>query len=92
MALDKMEALETRVRGLVEMVQQLKRTNTALQEELRAARERLVKQDELRQRWEEERAGIRSRIEKVMGELDVLECMEESKEISLEAKNFSRHI
>lgn len=76
MALDKMEALETRVRGLVEMVQTLKRANATLQEELRAARERLVKQDELGQRWEEERAGIRSRIEKVLGELDVLECME----------------
>ena len=76
MALDKMEALETRVRGLVEMVQQLKRANAALQEELRAARERLVKQDELCQRWKDERAGIRSRIEKVLGEVDSLECIE----------------
>jgi FtsZ-binding cell division protein ZapB len=76
MALDKMEALETRVRGLVEMVQTLKRTNATLQEELRAARERLVKQEELCQRWEEERAGIRSRIEKVLGELEFLECLE----------------
>ncbi|MBM4121495.1 MAG: cell division protein ZapB [Nitrospira sp.] len=86
MALDKMEALETRVRGLVEMVQQLKRANATLQEELRAARERLVRQDELSQRWKEERAGIRIRIEKVLGEVDSLECIEESKEISLEAK------
>ena len=75
-ALDKIEALETRVRGLVEMVQQLKRANAALQEELRAARERLVKQDELCQRWKDERAGIRSRIEKVLGEVDSLECIE----------------
>jgi hypothetical protein len=86
MALDKMEALETRVRGLVEMVQQLKRANATLQEELRSARERLVKQDELCQRWREERAGIRSRIEKVLNEVDSLECIEELKEVSLEAK------
>jgi len=84
MALDKMEALETRVRGLVEMVQQLKRANATLQEELRAARERLVKQDELSQRWKEERAGIRLRIEKVLGEVDSLECIEESKEVALD--------
>ncbi len=76
MALDKMEALETRVRGLVEMVQALKRANAALEGELRAARERLMKQDELGRQWEEERAGIRSRIEKVLGELDFLECLE----------------
>ncbi|TAJ23256.1 MAG: cell division protein ZapB [Nitrospirae bacterium] len=76
MALDKMEALETRVRGLVEMIHTLKRANAALEEELRGARERLLKQSELERRWEDERAGIKSRVEKVLGELDFLECME----------------
>ncbi|MBI4402455.1 MAG: cell division protein ZapB [Nitrospirae bacterium] len=84
MALDKMEALEARVRGLVELVQDLKRVNAALQVELRAARERLSKQEENNRRWEEERANIRSRINKVLGELDFLECMEESKEVALD--------
>lgn len=76
MALDKMEALETRVRGLVEMIHTLKRANAALEEELRGARERLLKQSESERRWEDERAGIKSRVEKVLGELDFLECME----------------
>lgn len=84
MALDKMEALEARVKGLVDLIQSLKRTNAALEGELRAVRERLSKQEELSCRWEEERANIRSRIEKVMGELDVLECLEESKEVALD--------
>ncbi|MEK6618705.1 MAG: cell division protein ZapB [Nitrospirota bacterium] len=83
MALEKMEALEARVRGLVEMVQELKRTNAALQAELRTARERLSKQQELSHRWGEERSDIRSRIEKVLGELDFLESIEESKEVAL---------
>ncbi|MEK6525712.1 MAG: cell division protein ZapB [Nitrospirota bacterium] len=83
MALEKMEALEARVRGLVEMVQELKRTNAALQGELRTARERLSKQQELSHRWGEERSDIRSRIEKVLGELDFLESIEESKEVAL---------
>ena len=83
MALEKMEALEARVRGLVEMVQELKRTNAALQAELRTARERLSKQQELSHRWGEERSDIRARIEKVLGELDFLESIEESKEVAL---------
>ena len=83
MALEKMEALEARVRGLVEMVQELKRTNAALQAELRTARERLSKQQELSHRCGEERSDIRSRIEKVLGELDFLESIEESKEVAL---------
>ena len=83
MALEKMEALEARVRGLVEMVQELKRTNAALQAELRTARERLSKQQELSHRWGEERSDIRSRIEQVLGELDFLESIEESKEVAL---------
>lgn len=80
MALDKMEALETRVRGLVEMIHTLKRANAALEEELRRAKECLkeclLKQSESERRWEDERAGIKSRVEKVLGELDFLECME----------------
>lgn len=84
MALDKLQALEARVKGLVELVQSLKRQNASLHEELRAARERLLKQDELNRRWKEERTDIRSRIEKVLGELDFLECMEESKEVALD--------
>ncbi len=79
MALEKMEALGARVRGLVDLVQELKRANASLEGELRKARERLLKQEEQHQRWEEERVDIRSRIEKVLGELDVLGCIEGSK-------------
>jgi chromosome segregation ATPase len=77
LAIEKLEALESRVRGLVDMVQELKRSNAALQTELRAARERLHKQDEQTKRWEEERDHIKSRVERVLGELEYLEAMEE---------------
>ena len=83
-ALEKLEALESKVRGLVEMVRDLKQSNAALTQELRHARERLLKHDELTRRWEEERGDIKARIEKVMGELDFLECAEESKEVALD--------
>jgi hypothetical protein len=84
MALEKLEALESRVRGLVGLVQDLKRANAALHGELRAARERLMKQEELGRRWETERLDIRARIEKVLGELDFLESLEDSKEVALD--------
>ena len=84
MALEPMEALETRVRGLVAMVQELKRTNATLEKELRVARERRIDQEERSRRWERERSEIRSRIEKVLGELDLLEYMGQSKEVALD--------
>lgn len=84
MALEKLEALEARVRDLVGLVQQLKRANAALQAEVRAVQARLFEQKESNRRWEEERAHIRSRIEKVLGELDFLECLEESKEVAVD--------
>jgi hypothetical protein len=84
MALERMAELESRVHSLVELVQELKRTNTLLQGELRAAKERLVKQEEMGRRWEEERMDIRARIEKVLSELDSLESVKDSKEVVLE--------
>ena len=84
MALEKLVALEARVRGLVDLAQELKREKAVLEGELRKARERLSKQEEQSQRWEEERADIRSRIEKVLGELDVLSGMGDSKEVALD--------
>jgi hypothetical protein len=77
-ALEKLEALESRVRGLVEMVQDLKRSNASLQSELRAARERLLKQEELARRWGTERGDIKARIQRVMDELEYLESIDES--------------
>ena len=84
MALEKLEALEARVRSLVNLTQELKREKTALEAELRKTRDRLHKQEEESIRWEEERAAVRSRIEKVLGDLDVLGCMADSKEVALE--------
>lgn len=87
MALGKMGDLEGRIRGLVSLVQDLKLRNAQLEEDLRTARSRLSKQTELSRRWEEERNDIRSRIEKVLGELELFECLDEakfSKEVALD--------
>jgi hypothetical protein len=84
MALEKMEALEIRVRGLLSLVEELKRSNAALQGELRLARERLSKQIDSGRRWQEERRHIRVKIEKALGELEGLNCVEQPKEVVLD--------
>lgn len=76
MSLEKMEALEVRVRQLVDLVQELKQTNGSLQQELRVTQEQLMKQEALSHDWEEERKTIKSRIERILDELDGLELSE----------------
>jgi len=83
MALDKLVSLEARVREMVDLIQTLKRENAGLKSDLRAARERLVRQHESDDRWVSERADLKARIEKVLDDLDSLEFIEESKETAL---------
>ncbi len=84
MSLESLDALETRIRDLVKLVQELKRKNAVLEEELRTTRERLAIQEDLNRRWERERNDIRTRIEKVLDEMDALECLEDSREVALD--------
>ena len=76
MSLEKMETLEIRVRGLVELVQELKQANESLQEQLNLVQEELSRQEALAREWEEERVNIKVRIEKVLGQLDSLDTSE----------------
>jgi DNA repair ATPase RecN len=84
MALDRLDALETRIRDLVKLVQELKRKNVVLEEELRTAHQRLAAQDDMNRRWEKERMDIKARIEKVMNEMELLECVEDPKEVAID--------
>jgi chromosome segregation ATPase len=84
MTLDRLDALEARIRELVKLVQDTKRKNASLEEDLRLTRQRLASQDDNNERWERERMDIRSRIEKVLGEIDVLECVDSPREVALD--------
>ena len=84
MALDRLDALETRIRDLVKLVQELKRKNALLEEELKTARQRLTTQDDMNRKWEKERMDIKERIEKVMNEMELLECVEDPKEVAID--------
>lgn len=78
MSLEKMETLEVRVRGLVELVQELKEANASLQEQLTLAREELSRREDYGRELEEERGNIRLRIEKVLEQLDTMDTAEAS--------------
>ncbi len=84
MSLDRLDALETRIRDLVKLVQELKRKNALLEEELKAARQRLASQDDTNRQWEKERMDIKARIEKVMNEMELLEGVEDPKEVAID--------
>jgi FtsZ-binding cell division protein ZapB len=82
MALDRLDAFESRIRDLVKLVQELKKKNAAIEEELQVVRQRLTERDDANRRWEQERVAIRSRIERVLGDIELLECLEERKEVA----------
>ena len=84
MGLERLEGLESRVRKLVEMVQLLRRENAELHRQLREAKEQVARQHHQGQRWKEERDDIRTRVREVLGELDLLEGIGESKEVALD--------
>lgn len=84
MALDQLGALEERIKDLVKLVQELKKKNAAAEDELKVVRQRLAEKDDSNRRWEQERVDIRSRIEKVLGDIELLECFEERKEVALD--------
>lgn len=82
--MDRLDALETRVKDLVRLVHDLKKRNTSLEEDLKSLRERLAEQSDSNKRWERERLDIKARVEKVLGEIELLECMEDRKEVALD--------
>ncbi|MDN5940783.1 MAG: hypothetical protein L0H94_02780 [Nitrospira sp.] len=84
MALDRLDALESRIRDLVKLVQELKKKNAAIEEELKVARRRLSEKDEANRRWEQERVDIKLRIERVLSDIELLDCLEERKEVAFD--------
>lgn len=84
MALDRLDALETRIKDLVKLIQELKKRNAGLEDDLRQARQRLADESDSNRRWARERTDIKSRIEKVMSDIEVLEGFEERKEVAFD--------
>ncbi len=84
MALDRLDALETRIKDLVKLIQELKKRDAGLEDDLRQARQRLADESDSNRRWARERTDIKSRIEKVLSDIEVLEGFEERKEVAFD--------
>ena len=84
MALDRLDALETRIKDLVKLIQELKKQNAGLEDDLRLARKRLADESDSNRRWVRERTDIKVRIEKVLSDIEVLEGFEERKEVAFD--------
>jgi chromosome segregation ATPase len=84
MALDRLDALETRIKDLVRLIQELKKRNAGLEDDLRLTRQRLADESDSNRRWAKERTDIKGRIEKVLGDIEVLESFEERKEVAFD--------
>jgi septal ring factor EnvC (AmiA/AmiB activator) len=84
MALDRLDALETRIKDLVKLIHELKKRNAGLEDDLRQARQRLASETDSNRRWARERTDIKARVEKVLSDIEVLEGFEERKEVALD--------
>ncbi len=84
MALDSLDAVETRIKDLVKLIQELKKRNAGLEDDLRLTRQRLADESDSNRRWTRERSDIKSRIEKVLSDIEVLEGFEERKEVAFD--------
>ena len=84
MALDRLDALETRIKDLVKLIQELKKRNAGLEDDLRTTRQRLADESDSNRRWARERTDIKVRIEKVLSDIEVLEGFEERKEVAFD--------
>ena len=84
MALDRLDALATRIKDLVKLVQELKKRNAGLEDDLRLARQRLADESDSNRRWARERTDIKTRIERVLSDIEVLEGFEERKEVAFD--------
>jgi septal ring factor EnvC (AmiA/AmiB activator) len=84
MALDRLDALETRIKDLVKLIQELKKRNAGLEDDLRSIRQRLADESDSNRRWVRERSDIKARVEKVLTDIELLEGFEERKEVAFD--------
>jgi FtsZ-binding cell division protein ZapB len=73
MSLEKLNALESRVRSLVHLVQEVKRENATLKVQLSATQQHLREHEQRLRDKENEQTSMQDRIERILGELDAVE-------------------
>jgi FtsZ-binding cell division protein ZapB len=78
MSHEPLNALESRVRNLIEVVQQVKQENATLKLKLSETQEQLREHEQRLTDKENEQTGMHDRIERILGELDAVEHGDEA--------------
>jgi FtsZ-binding cell division protein ZapB len=78
MSFENLNALESRVRSLVQLVQEVKWENARIKIELSATQEQLREHEQHLRDKENEQTGMQDRIERILGELDAAEHGDEA--------------
>jgi FtsZ-binding cell division protein ZapB len=78
MSLEKLNALESRVRNLVQLVQEVKGENATLKTKLSESQEQLHDQEQRLQDKENEQTGVHDCIERILGEVDAVDSVNEA--------------
>jgi chromosome segregation ATPase len=77
---DKMAALEAKVKELIKHSTGLKRQAVQLESRLREADAKLARHATDSHRWEREREWLRGRLQKILGELELIEHREDNRQ------------
>lgn len=70
--MEKLEILESRVHEMMEWIRQLKSEKSRLEEEVKGLMEKFSRLEEESGHWEREKKEIRVRVERILGEIEVL--------------------
>jgi chromosome segregation ATPase len=70
--MEKLEILEVKIRKMMDLIKQLKSEKADLETGLKGLSERALKLEEENSYWRTEKQTIRARVEKILGEIEVL--------------------
>ncbi len=70
--MEKLDILELKIRKMMDLIKQLKNDKANLETGLKALSERALKMEEENSYWRTEKQAIRSRVEKILGEIETL--------------------
>lgn len=72
MPIDQITVLEKRVHQMIELVKRLKQENALLEQKLKAAGHQLSKRERDTMRWKQDRTRLRSKVERILSDMERL--------------------
>jgi len=86
MTADPMTLLEKRVQQILEMLKKLKQDNAFLEQKVKTIGLRLAQRERDRMRWQHDRVRLRSKVEKILSEMETLPAKGTHSEARREAR------